>query len=61
MIMWTENVTENCNVSMESSFERMTEWKNCVTSVISLDIFLLSFENVHLACKNSTKANNKKN
>jgi len=31
-----------------------------VTSVISLDFCTKSFENVHLTCENSTKANKKK-
>jgi len=41
--------------SITSGFE------SCVTSVISLDFCTKSFENVHLTCENSTKANTKKN
>lgn len=45
------------NERMRSGFERMT---SCVTNVISLDFCTKSFENVHLICENSTKANEKK-
>jgi len=41
--------------SITSGFERMS----CVASVISLDFCTRSFENVHLTCENSTKANKK--